>query len=37
VDWAILSGMRQFSLTTGGFLVAFFLIAMIAQRRIPAT
>ena len=37
VDWAILSSMRQFSLTTGGFLVAFFLFAVIAQRRIPAT
>lgn len=37
VDWAILSSMRQFSLTTGGFLVAFFLFAIIAQRRIPAT
>jgi len=37
VDWAILSGMRQFSLTTGGSLLAFFLIAIIAQRRIPAT
>jgi hypothetical protein len=29
--------MRQFSLTTGGSLMAFFLIAIIAQRRIPAT
>jgi len=37
VDWAILSGLRQFSLTTGGTLMAFFLIAIIAQRRIPAT
>lgn len=37
VDWAILSGMRQFSLMTGGTLMAFFLIALIAQRRIPAT
>ncbi len=37
VDWAIISGMRQFSLTTGGTLMAFFLIAIIAQRRIPAT
>lgn len=37
VDWAILSGMSQFSLMTGGSLMAFFLIAIIAQRRIPAT
>mgnify|MGYP001241280375 CR=1 FL=1 len=37
VDWTILSGMRQFSLTTVGFLVAFFLIAIIGQRSIPAT
>ena len=37
VDWAILSVMRQFSLITGVTLMAFFVIAIIAQRRIPAT
>lgn len=37
VDWAILSSMRQFSLTVGGTLMAFFIVAIIAQRRIPAT
>ncbi len=37
VDWAILSAMRQFSLITGVTLMAFFVIAIIAQRRIPAT
>jgi hypothetical protein len=37
IDLAIIAAMHQFSLTAGGSLMAFFVIALIAQRRIPAT
>lgn len=37
IDLAIIAAAHQFSLSAGGSLMAFFLIALIAQRRIPAT
>ena len=37
IDLAIMAAAHQFSLTAAGSLLAFFMIAMIAQRRIPAT
>ncbi len=37
VDLLIISSLNQFSLTIGGSLMAFFGVALIAQRRIPAT
>ncbi|MBT5167531.1 MAG: UbiA family prenyltransferase [Opitutales bacterium] len=37
IDLAIIAAEDKFSLTVGGILLAFFVIALIAQRRIPAT
>jgi 4-hydroxybenzoate polyprenyltransferase len=37
IDLAIIAAEHKFSLTVGGSLMAFFVIALIAQRRIPAT